>query len=71
MELRKVVDLLRQRVEKAGGVVPFVKQANDKGFNVSRLTVYRVLEGYNGPGPELLACLGLQKVVVYEEDQKP
>ena len=67
--LEEVREILRERVDAAGGVREFVSQAEAAGHNVSRATIYQVLEGHTGPGPVLLRHLGLRRLVGYEDAQ--
>jgi len=65
--LEEVREILRERVDAAGGVREFIQQAEETGHHISRATVYQVLEGHTGPGSVLLQHLGLHRFVGYED----
>ena len=53
---RQVVDLLRERVEKAGGQMAFGRE-----HGISQGYVNDVLKGRYAPGPKLLKALGVER----------
>lgn len=56
MTRRQVVDLLREKVEQAGGQMAFGRE-----HGISQGYVNDVLKGRYAPGPKLLKALGVER----------